>query len=205
MSSYKQGIQKHLVLDANILPEPVAAFASRVWNYIPSDISQDMRRRLIMVIDVGAGTTDFAMFAEVENDNGIKLWPIENSVTTIRIAGDFIDNALIDFLLCSVGIQGTHPQMGAIRADLRNDIRLLKERLFEHGIVERLLVNDLRVEVTLDQFMRCEDIKRFKSEIKNKFDQVLSGIHETWLNITQFEVYFTGGGCRSLTDIKKCV
>ena len=190
----EQEIQKHLVLDANILPEPVAAFASRVWNYIPSDISQDMCRRLIMVIDVGAGTTDFAMFAEVENDSGIKLWPIKNSVTTIRIAGDLIDNALIDFLLCSVGIQGTHPQIGDIRADLRNDIRLLKERLFEHGTVERTLVNDLRVEVTLDRFMRCEDIKRFKSEIGNKFEQVLSEIHESWLNITQFEVYFTGGG-----------
>ena len=190
----EQGIHQRLEPDANILPEPVAAFASRIWNYNPSDVSLDIRRRLIMVVDVGAGTTDFAMFAEVESDNGIKLWPIENSVTTIRIAGDFIDHALIDFLLYSTDIQETHPQIGAIRADLRNDIRLLKEHLFEHGTVDRMLVNDLRVEVTLDQFMICEDIKRFRTGIKNKFMDVLSGIHESWLNITQFEVYFTGGG-----------
>ena len=52
-------IEEHLVVESGILPEPIAAFASRVRNIFPTEY----RRRLMMVIDIGAGTTDFAMFA----------------------------------------------------------------------------------------------------------------------------------------------
>lgn len=70
----------HLVVEGGVLPEPVAAFAGRVRNIVPDEF----RRRLMMVIDAGAGTTDFAMFARLERDGEIRLFRIKGSVTTIR-------------------------------------------------------------------------------------------------------------------------
>ena len=64
--------EKHIVVESEVLPEPVAAFASRVRNVVP----KQSRRRLMMVIDAGAGTTDFAMFARVESESedGMRLF-----------------------------------------------------------------------------------------------------------------------------------
>ena len=50
---------RDLMLGEETLPEPAAAFASRVWR---ARVDADFRR-LMMIVDVGAGTTDFAMFA----------------------------------------------------------------------------------------------------------------------------------------------
>ena len=57
----------------------------------------------MLVIDVGAGTTDFAMFARVDREGEMHLFRIKDSVTTIRIAGNDVDDALVDYLMLQAG------------------------------------------------------------------------------------------------------
>ena len=183
-------LEEHFVVDGGILPEPVAAFASRVRNVV----AEQHRRRLMMVIDVGAGTTDFAMFARVERDGEMRLYRIENSVTTIRVAGDAIDNALMDYLLKQANVTEGHSRRGAIIADLQRDIRLVKENLFENGSVTRQLVNDIKIEARLDDFEKYSAMVQLRDAMQEKFEEVLSGIDKSWLSLTELEVFFTGGG-----------
>ena len=177
-------------VETEVLPEPVAAFASRMRNIDP----ERSGRRLMMVIDVGAGTTDFVMFARLEREGAFRLFPIKDSVTTIRVAGDNVDNALMEYLLQEAGVREGHSRRGAIIADLKRDIRLLKEELFRKGRVTRQLVNDMRVEAQLDKFEEYPEMVRLRDEMQKKFFEVLSEIDESWLTFRQLEVFFTGGG-----------
>lgn len=182
--------ERHIVIESGVLPEPVAAFASRVRNIA----SEQHRRRLMMMIDAGAGTTDFAMFARVQGEGGMRLFRVKDSVTTIRIAGDSVDNALMDYLLQQANIGEGHSRRGAVIADLRRDIRLIKEELFRNGNVTRRLVNDVETKAQVDEFEKCPAMVQLRNEMKNKFDKVLSGIDRSWLNFPELEVFFTGGG-----------
>ena len=83
---------RDLMLGDETLPEPAAAFAGRVWR-AQVDVGV---QRLTMVVDVGAGTTDFAMFARSQRAGEVRLEPIAGSTTTIRVAGDSVGNALFD-------------------------------------------------------------------------------------------------------------
>ena len=182
--------EKHIVVEGGILPEPVAAFASRVRNIVP----EQHRRRLMMVIDSGAGTTDFAMFVRVEDEGVMRLLRIKDSVTTIRIAGDSVDNALMDYLLQQANVGEGHSQRGAVIADLRRDIRLIKEELFRNGNVTRQLVNDMKTGAQLDEFEGCPAMVQLRDAMKSKFDEVFSGIDQSWLSFGELDVFFTGGG-----------
>lgn len=179
------------LLGKDTLPEPAAAFASRVWRARVTDT-----RRLMMVVDVGAGTTDFAMFARSQQAKKVGLYPIAGSMTTIRVAGDSVDNALLDYLLQSASITPNHGRFEAIRADLRRDIRLVKEDLFNNSSVSRRLVNDVTATAELEGFLACDVMVRLHREMQRKFDDVLANIDKSWREFKEIDVFFTGGGAR---------
>ena len=190
--------KKHAVVESGILSEPVAAFASRIRNLVP----EGHKRHLMMVVDVGAGTTGFAMFARIEREGDLRLHRIMHSVTTIRVAGDAIDNALIDYLLNRTDVTEGLSQLGAIRVDLQRDIRLVKEELFRNKFVTRPLVNDMKAEAKLEEFEECPAMVRLRDAMQEKFEEVLSGIDESWLSLRELQVFFTGGGA-SLNMVRR--
>lgn len=178
------------VAEGLILPEPVAAFASRVRNVFP----EGHARHLMMVIDAGAGTTDFAMFARVDREGEMNLFRIKDSVTTIRIAGNAVDDALVDYLMLQAGVTDGHSRRRAITADLQRDIRLIKEELFTKRTVTRQLINDMKTEATLEGFEECQAMIRLRDTMEEKFHEVLSAIDSSWLSFPRLEVFLTGGG-----------
>ena len=178
------------VAEGLILPEPVAAFASRVRNVFPEGDA----RHLMMVIDVGAGTTDFAMFARVDREGEMNLFRIKDSVTTIRIAGNAIDDALMDYLMLQTGVTEGHSRRRAVRADLQRDIRLIKEELFTKRTVTRQLINDMKAEATLEDFEEFQAMIQLRDRMEEKFHEVLSAIDSSWLSFPGLEVFLTGGG-----------
>ena len=178
------------IAEGLILPEPVAAFASRVRNVFP----EGHARHLMMVIDVGAGTTDFAMFARVDREGEVKLFRVKESVTTIRIAGNAIDDALLDYLMLQAGVAEGHSRRRAIRADLQREIRLIKEELFTRRTVTRQLINDMKIKATWKDFEECQAMIRLRDRMEEKFHEVLSAIDPSWLSFPTLEVFLTGGG-----------
>lgn len=179
-----------LVVNSAILSEPVAAFVGRIRNVEPGH----QERHLMMVVDVGAGTTDFAMYARFEHEGEVRLCRIKDSVTTIRVAGDVIYSALLDFFLEQADSTEGQTRLGAIRADLQRDIRLLKEELFINKVVTRQLVNDMKVTATFEEFKACPAMIRFQERIHKKFHEVLSGVDPSWSALRSLHVFFTGGG-----------
>ena len=183
-------LRRELISENGILPEPVAAFVSRCWHYQ----SPDRVRRIFMVVDVGAGTTDFAMFAEVDEKGKMTVAPISGSVSTVRYAGDMIDNLLLKHLLGLGGVTAEHPQYRHLAADLQREIRLIKEDLFKDGAVSRSLVNDVVVETDVSTFQSTEGMQSLRNAMRKKFLEVLESVHESWLTIRELPIFFTGGG-----------
>jgi len=130
--------------------EPVAAGASRFDSEISSasNYPRGLRRRLLLVVDAGAGTTDFAMFQVINRNDGYDgpLYALlRRSVRMSRIAGNQIDEILRPLILQQCGID---PRSGAprstddfdhIRRDLDSQIRDIKQRLFVAGSVHVVL------------------------------------------------------------------
>lgn len=183
---------RDLMLGDETLPEPAAAFAGRVWR-APVDVDD---RRLMMVVDVGAGTTDFAMFARLQREGKVALFPIAHSMTTIRLAGNDVDNFLLDYLLQSANVTTNDGRFETIRAHLRLEIRLIKEELFDNGTVSRPLVNDIWAEAELTQFLEYDGMVRLCDEMQRKFEEVLANVDKSWREFKEVDVIFTGGGAR---------
>ena len=176
--------------------EPVAAVGSRVRNYI---CSSD-KKRLLMVVDVGAGTIDFALFAEVEKKGEPPhIWEVPGSVQYLRQAGDTVDKLLRRYILQKADISTTDSDYHLINAELSLNIRNLKEELFREGVVGYSLTNDATGEVHLDGFLEQRGVKELENAIHEKFRQVLNNVHPSWidgLGHGLVPVVFTGGGAQ---------
>lgn len=192
------------LIDEGIV-EPVAAVASRFRNFVCKDNS----RRLLMVVDVGAGTIDYALFAEVKQKGAsLKLFEIPNSLQVLRQAGDMVDKLLSRFILEDANVSTTDFDRQMIEADLANRIRQLKEDLFLKKSVQYALSNDATGEINLVDFLGRKNVKEFENQIHEKFRNVLSSVHPSWIeNLGKgiLPIIFTGGGAnlpmvRSLED-----
>ena len=125
--------------------EPIAAGAS-LFDEELEELENDGgnmpgNRRFLMVIDAGAGTTDFAMFQvfpEFET-SGRRYALLSPSVCMSRIAGNAVDEVLRPLILRACGIDpGTgeprsDKDFALIKVDLAAQIRGIKERLFRDG------------------------------------------------------------------------
>src|SRR5262249_32849700 len=98
-------------------------------------------RRLMLVIDSGAGTTDFALFQSLYDATQTLFALISKAVGMSRVAGNRLDMILRPLILKACKI---HPENGSpwgddefsiIKADLNSQIRSLKQQLFLSGSV----------------------------------------------------------------------
>lgn len=185
----------HLVAEPEV--EPVAAFGSRFRSFEPERRS----RKLLTIVDVGAGTTDFATFALiVDPELGLKMYLVPNSVHALRKAGNEVDRILQELILRKVladrpGLDAS--LLARIRATLSLQQRVLKERLFRDQVVSFELADDTRGEVTIEEFLADPDLQRFSSELREHFTRSLAKIESSWFREAggnTLEVVFTGGG-----------
>lgn len=172
--------------------EPLAAGSSR--------LKQDENNRgLVMVVDVGAGTTDLAMFLTVENnERGIySAYPIKNCNKSLSMAGDTLDGALFKAILEYEDIDTTHPDRLHITAELRMNIRSLKETLFKDGICDYVLSNGARGSIEEEDFLSRKEVAKFTEKLSETFQEVLDNADSSFLDRfkdDELMVVLTGGG-----------
>jgi molecular chaperone HscA len=88
--------------------------------------------RFVLVVDMGAGTTDIAGFEMADNYNGGQANDIEGSQRCSSLAGDELDYILIDRFARSQGEM--KPEVaGEVWRDLRLSMAALKREVFIHG------------------------------------------------------------------------
>lgn len=174
------------------VPEPVAAAASLM-------IRDEAQRELFLVIDVGAGTTDFGVF--LLQHNPVKeiclVRTIPGTVEYLPQAGDRVDDLLKFYVLDSEGVDPASPEGRHNLAYLQNSIRLHKESMFRDGIVEVVLANHTRVVVEREAFLASDRVKAFTKQLDQKLAVVLSLVGDGYLDLMargDLNVVLTGGG-----------
>lgn len=167
--------------------EALAAASARVW-------ADRGARNLMLVVDVGAGTTDLSLFWVVQQDAKFRrAWPI-GADAGIRQAGDTLDRLLVKELLQKEGLGVDETGRRAGRA-LERKARRLKEALFETGSITETLVNDATVTLNREEFIDSEGVRRFTEAIAGKIQELLAGVDESWGKASSFTLVLTGGGC----------
>lgn len=179
-------------LIADGVPEPVAVAAGALAD------GED-KRLPFMVIDVGAGTTDFGLFLlrEEEEREISKVFQVPGSIKALMQAGDRIDMMLKKFILDAQGVDLSEQHGRLVAADLSRRIRGLKERLFASGSVQYVLTDGTRGKIDLDDFMASRPVREFSERVEQGFKEVLDGLDDTWVSYltkADLTVVLSGGG-----------
>ncbi len=174
---------EHLLAECPTVREPVAAGASRFGDEMEQEIGQS--RRILFVVDAGAGTTDFAVFqafVDSEMEDGVRYALITPTVKMCRIAGNEIDAILRPIFLTTAGI---NPNNGAPRSegdfslisrDLSSQIRMLKEILFFEGTVEYALRPGIRAKLDIETVLNDGTYKQRGEELLTIRQNIMRGV-----------------------------
>ena len=172
--------------------EPLAAASSRVWK-------DSAGRGLVLVVDVGAGTTDVSLFWSSQNmeGRGRHAFPVKPCARAIKQAGDTLDSLLVQEFLDRANL-GADPALKERtgRFLYRSGVRLLKESLFEKGAATAVLVNGESITITLEEFLQVPGVARFADGVRRMVTGLLSEVHESWAGAVEggLTLVLTGGG-----------
>ena len=188
--------------------EALAAASARV-------ICDKSARDIMLVVDVGAGTTDLSLFWVVQrtHTNGRpgrfeRAWPIEPCGTAIKQAGDTLDSLLVKELLRRADLGADTALQQRASNDLFREVRRLKETLFRNGNITVVLVSDHIVRLTEREFLDLPGVRAFEDLICAEIQKLLNGVHGSWEQAavdSGITLVLTGGGSalpmiRSLED-----
>ena len=189
-----------MVLDepAEGVLEALAAASARV-------ICDYAARDLMLVVDVGAGTTDLSLFWVVQrpHTNGQpgqmqRAWPINPCGTAIRQAGDTLDSVLVHEVLRRADFGADRALEQRASNDLFRRVRRLKETLFRTGTVTVDLVDDHIVKLTVQEFMGLSRVRAFEDRICREIQGLLDRVDGSWEKAAGdkgITLVLTGGGC----------
>ncbi len=182
-------------LVAEGVPEPVAVAAGAIAD-------TENLRDAFMVVDVGAGTTDFGLFVStrhtVKDGEQTKVFQLPKSIHGLMQAGDKVDGMLRALIARKESVDATDTSGRLIMADLSRRIRGLKEALFKTGKIEYVLADGTLGSVNRDELLSDEAVKRFGKAIEDGFRKALESLDDTWLRWLAMEgvrlnVVLTGG------------
>lgn len=175
------------------VPEPVAVAAGAIAD------SENLRNAF-MVVDVGAGTTDFGLFISTHRpeDDELRVFQVTASIHGLMQAGDKVDGLLRGYIAQRESIDLSDNSGRLILADLNRRIRGLKEALFKTGKLEYALADGTVGELNLESFLADDKVKRFAQAVEAGFKKSLEAVDETWLRWlamdgVRLNVVLTGG------------
>ncbi len=157
---------------------------------------------LIMVVDVGAGTSDLSLFRihfNPDTGNSMAL-EVKDASRGIQVAGNHLDRMLIELIIKKLGVTSQDPMWLKIRSELEPNIRDIKETLFNEGSVFVLLHNNTEIEIELAEFLTLEPVRQFGERLRMTMIEILESIHESWVNwvmahpTRRLVIALTGGG-----------
>jgi len=125
----------------------------------------------LMVVDMGAGTTDFAALAAAKG----RMDEVVDSRVTLLRAGDVIDRILLDLLLQKAPNIKTRAEQAELWRALMTSIRDVKESLFVDGRAA-ISHNGKAKSIALRDLTKDQDFKAFVRDVKRAFDRSLSAV-----------------------------
>lgn len=130
------------------------------------------RRRVVVVADIGGGTSDFAAFTTGVAGRNV-VAEIEGSATVLREAGDYLDMQLRRILMNKAGLLPDDPAARGAVSMIRAQQRELKETLFVQGkmVTE---AGDQLVELSLEEFLADPHIQGFAERLAERFYEAVT-------------------------------
>lgn len=183
---------EHLFATSPEVREPVAAGASRFSSRLDAHSDGSVIRHALLVVDAGAGTTDFAMFQVAAGAGQAPRYAlVRNSVRMSTVAGNTADMELKSLCLRACGID---PISGAprapdefafIRADLDARVREFKRLLVTSGTLDVGLALNTTGRVLLADFVAA--MQRHADELRAVRDTIVAGAftHEVRSSVDQ--------------------
>lgn len=127
--------------------------------------------QVLMVVDVGAGTTDFGAFTYRQG----QMAEIRPARKTIDLAGDTVDNALLNLLIERARhVKGATAQ-GVLWRELSPQIRRFKEALFAQGRASLRCAGAV-VQVQVADLERHVGYRAFTEAVASAFVESLEGV-----------------------------
>ena len=165
-----------------------------------SAIDRTNIRSLMLVVDVGAGTSDVGAFVVQPGRDGPVVAPIAGTMKVLRKAGDKIDEALIALVLAKAGAAPGTQSYLIYQNELQLKVRELKLELLTIGQLGMIvpLADDGSVEVTAAELQQHDKVQAFISDLKKTMADALSQLGEEALGALngRCRVVLTGGGSR---------
>jgi hypothetical protein len=169
--------------------EPVAAGAARL-------LADRKFGRLLLMIDIGAGTTDFALLRILPPTLGGYVTPIIES-EAVNFAGDMIDGLLIQEILAKAEIQEEH-RADIVRALRLQGVRRLKQALFESGEITLELQTHEIVTLTKDDFIQSKRVRKFVEQLNFRLKKFLNEVDASYAPLVERPVMVISGGSAKL-------
>ena len=171
--------------------EPLSAGSASVW--------KPLGRELVLVVDVGAGTSDFSLFLVSQGQPqapGHRAIPVEPIADAVRFAGDLVDDILLSEVLRAGHMDPDSALAAQAKASVRlSGLRRLKERLFNEGSVEVTLTSDVTVSITKDDFLQTAGVRDFERQLHSRIRSFLEKVDPTFAPLFKnIALVLTGGG-----------
>jgi molecular chaperone HscA len=166
---------------------------------------QSSQDSLALVVDIGAGTSDFSLYRlnVAVNDDGIKssAGEVDGTARGITEAGNHLDKILMALILKKSGVDASHPKYRNITHALERDIRFHKESLFSPAAEASItLYTGEAVDVSLDEFLEQPAVRLFEDSLRTTLIEILESAHPDWINWVRanpsrnLTIVLTGGG-----------
>jgi molecular chaperone HscA len=157
---------------------------------------------LTMVVDVGAGTSDFSLYRVHLNQDKNQNTAVEvaDSSRGLTEAGNHLDRMLIELIIKKSRITSDDPVWVNVRSALELQIRDFKETLFNDGFVFVTLMNGTEVDIDLNEFLELEPVRQFGDNLRATMIEILESIDSSWVKWVKAQpnrrlvVMLTGGG-----------
>ena len=161
------------------VPEPIAAVAAHLLHFTPDTLDKK-KAGLMMVVDVGAGTTDIAMFATGQVEGKATVRHVERSKKSLDWAGRAVDRALVDHLDSRDGGD-------QLRASIERGVEVFKQDLFRDGEIKE------PIRCSLEDFLQCDGMSKVVDNIRGGFEAVLHDVDRSFFK-RKVVVRLSGGG-----------
>ncbi len=173
--------------------------ATAAANAVTGGFEDFQGRRLMAVVDVGAGTTDFGLFAVFQSPKDKekqRISELAKGSLVLRQAGDTLDDVLASMLIGKLHTAPGSDIERRARMKIQNSRRSLKEQLFAEGEAVHRTDDDEEIRVALDEFLAEPVVIQFTGELKKKFKACLGAVTKTNVEScgNRIHVVLTGGG-----------
>ncbi|MBK5938930.1 hypothetical protein [Halochromatium roseum] len=157
---------------------------------------------LILVVDVGAGTSDLSLYRvhfDPTSDKNVAL-EIKDSSRGLTEAGNHLDRMLIELIIKKSGMTSDDPMWVNVRSALELQIRDLKESLFNDEFIFVSLMNGTEVDIELSEFLELDAVAQFGANLRGAMVDILEAVDPSWINwilahpSRRLVVALTGGG-----------